>query len=177
MGNSKAAFITGAAAGIGRTTALTFDAKGYTVGADDIDEVGLKSLADEIDNLGARAITGHLDVTDTDEMAQRVAEFAKAAGDRLDVMINNAGILLAGPFESSANLVSDLRVRLDWPRVLAEGPARGRLAADRGVRVGLRGQYRRRARPCHRVVRHLHHQLAVTLAPCRQPGRGEAFSR
>ena len=80
----KAAFITGAAAGIGRTTALSFDAKGYTVGAYDIDEVGLKSLADEIDNLGARAITGHLDVTDTDEMAQRVAEFAKAAGDRLD---------------------------------------------------------------------------------------------
>ena len=101
MGNSKAAFITGAAAGIGRTTALTFDAKGYTVGAYDIDEVGLKSLADEIDNLGARAITGHLDVTDTDEMAQRVAEFAKAAGDRLDVMINNAGILLACPFEGS----------------------------------------------------------------------------
>ena len=63
MGNSKAAFITGAAAGIGRTTALTFAAKGYTVGAYDIDEVGLKSLADEIDNLGARAITGHLDVT------------------------------------------------------------------------------------------------------------------
>ena len=32
-------------------------------------------------------------------MAQRVGEFAKAAGDRLDVMINNAGILLAGRFE------------------------------------------------------------------------------
>ena len=106
MRNSRAVFITGAAAGIGRgigrTTVLTFAAKGYTVGAFDIDDVGLKSLADEIDNLGARAITGHLDVTDTDEMAQRVAEFAKAAGDRLDVMINNAGILLAGPFEDIA---------------------------------------------------------------------------
>ena len=32
-------------------------------------------------------------------MAQRVGEFAKAAGDRLDVMINNAGILRAGRFE------------------------------------------------------------------------------
>jgi NAD(P)-dependent dehydrogenase (short-subunit alcohol dehydrogenase family) len=41
MANSKAVFITGAAAGIGRTTALTFAAKGYTVGAYDIDEVGL----------------------------------------------------------------------------------------------------------------------------------------
>ena len=32
-------------------------------------------------------------------MAQRVGEFAKAAGDRLDVMINNAGILRTGRFE------------------------------------------------------------------------------
>jgi NADP-dependent 3-hydroxy acid dehydrogenase YdfG len=109
MTTKKAVFITGAAAGIGRTTALTFAANGYTVGAYDIDEVGLTTLADEIDSLGATmrdvagpaapVITGHLDVTDTDETAQRVAEFAKAAGDRLDVMINNAGMLLAGRFE------------------------------------------------------------------------------
>jgi NADP-dependent 3-hydroxy acid dehydrogenase YdfG len=95
----KAVFITGAAAGIGRATALTFARRGFTVGGYDIDEVGLKTLADDIDQIGGTAITGHLDVTDTDEMAQRVGEFARAAGDRLDVMINNAGILLAGRFE------------------------------------------------------------------------------
>jgi NADP-dependent 3-hydroxy acid dehydrogenase YdfG len=99
---TKSVFITGAAAGIGRATALTFAKNGYVVGGYDIDEVGLKSLADEIDDLGARAVTGHLDVTDPDEMSQRVDEFAKAAGDRLDVMINNAGILLAGRFEDIA---------------------------------------------------------------------------
>jgi NADP-dependent 3-hydroxy acid dehydrogenase YdfG len=99
MPNHKAVFITGAAAGIGRATALTFARRGFTVGAYDIDEVGLKTLADDIDQIGGTAITGHLDVTDTDEMAQRVGEFARAAGDRLDVMINNAGILLAGRFE------------------------------------------------------------------------------
>ncbi len=92
-------FITGAAAGIGRATALTFARKGFTVGGYDIDEVGLKTLADEIERLGAVAHTGHLDVTDADEMAQRVAEFADANGGRLDVMINNAGILRAGRFE------------------------------------------------------------------------------
>ena len=99
MPDNRAVFITGAAAGIGRATALTFARNGFTVGGYDIDEVGLKSLADEIDELGGTAVTGHLDVTDPDEMAQRVSEFAKAAGDRLDVMINNAGILLAGRFE------------------------------------------------------------------------------
>ncbi|BBZ20263.1 SDR family oxidoreductase [Mycolicibacterium gadium] len=96
----KSVFITGAAAGIGRATALTFARNGFLVGGFDIDEVGLKTLADEIDQRGVgRAITGHLDVTDPDEMAQRVGDFAKAAGGRLDVMINNAGILRAGRFE------------------------------------------------------------------------------
>ena len=99
MSNNRAVFITGAAAGIGRATALTFARNGYLVGGYDIDEVGLKTLADEIDEFGGTSMVGRLDVTDSNEMAQRVSEFAKAAGDRLDVMINNAGILLAGRFE------------------------------------------------------------------------------
>jgi NADP-dependent 3-hydroxy acid dehydrogenase YdfG len=102
MNNQKSVFITGAAAGIGRATALSLAKNGYLVGAYDIDEVGLKSLSDEIDQLGARVVTGHLDVTDADEMDGRVAEFVQAAGGRLDVMINNAGILLAGRFEEIA---------------------------------------------------------------------------
>jgi NADP-dependent 3-hydroxy acid dehydrogenase YdfG len=96
---NRTVFITGAAAGIGRATALTFAKKGYTVGGYDIDEVGLTALADEIKELGGSSIVGHLDVTDSTEMAQRVGEFAEEAGGRLDVMINNAGILLAGHFE------------------------------------------------------------------------------
>jgi short chain dehydrogenase len=102
MNNQKSVFITGAAAGIGRATALSFARIGYSVGAYDVDEVGLKSLADEIDRLGAKAVTGRLDVTDADEMARRVAEFAQATGGRLDVMINNAGILRSGRFEDIA---------------------------------------------------------------------------
>jgi NADP-dependent 3-hydroxy acid dehydrogenase YdfG len=99
MHTNRAVFITGAAAGIGRTTALTFAARGYTVGGYDVDETGLKTLADEIDGLGGTVVTGHLDVTDPDEMAQRVEEFVVAAGGRLDVLINNAGVMAAGRFE------------------------------------------------------------------------------
>ncbi|EKF25491.1 short chain dehydrogenase family protein [Mycolicibacterium hassiacum DSM 44199] len=95
----KAVFITGAAAGIGRATALAFARKGFTVGGYDINESGLESLAGEIERVGGRAIVGHLDVTDPDEMAQRVGDFARAAGNRLDILINNAGILRAGRFE------------------------------------------------------------------------------
>ena len=60
----KSVFITGAAAGIGRKTALSFARKGYIVGAYDIDEAGLKTLSDEIEDLGAIPVIGHLDVTD-----------------------------------------------------------------------------------------------------------------
>jgi NADP-dependent 3-hydroxy acid dehydrogenase YdfG len=120
---NRAVFITGAAAGIGRATALTFAKQGYIVGGYDIDEVGLKSLADEIDDLGGTAITGHLDVTDSAEMAQRVSEFAKEAG-RLDVMINNAGILLAGRFEDI-----DVAGHLKEIDINAKGVVNGLLAA------------------------------------------------
>ncbi|MGV0851850.1 SDR family oxidoreductase [Mycolicibacterium phlei] len=99
MTTSRAVFITGAAAGIGRATALTFARRGFVVGGYDIDEAGLSTLAEEIDALGGRCHVGHLDVTDADEVASRVSEFAAFAGDRLDVMINNAGILRAGRFE------------------------------------------------------------------------------
>src|SRR6201991_3297332 len=121
---NRAVFITGAAAGIGRATALTFAKKGYTVGGYDIDEVGLKALADEIKNLGRTVITGHLDVTDPAEMAQRVGEFAEAAGGRLDVMINNAGIMLAGRFEDI-----DVAGHLKEIDINAKGVVNGLLAA------------------------------------------------
>ena len=102
MAHNKTVFITGAAAGIGRATALTFARRGYTVGAYDIDEAGLATLSAEIAALGAAVHTGHLDVTDFDEMSTRTAEFVAASGGRLDVMINNAGILVAGRFADIA---------------------------------------------------------------------------
>jgi NADP-dependent 3-hydroxy acid dehydrogenase YdfG len=96
---AKSVFITGAAAGIGRETALAFAAQGYVVGAYDIDEEGLATLAEHIHGGGGAAHTGHLDVTDSEEMSRRVGEFARANDDRLDVMINNAGILIGGRFQ------------------------------------------------------------------------------
>ncbi len=92
-------FITGAAAGIGRATALLFAAQGYHVGAYDIDEVGLTRLSGDIADKGGIVHTGVLDVTKDTQWAERLAEFHAATG-RLDILVNNAGILRAGPFES-----------------------------------------------------------------------------
>lgn len=92
-------FITGAAAGIGRSTALKFARAGYLVGAYDIDETGLASLGKAITSSGGRVVTGTLDVTDPQQWEDRLKEFDAEADGRLDVLINNAGILVAGRFE------------------------------------------------------------------------------
>lgn len=124
MGNSATVFITGAAAGIGRATALTFARNGYTVGAYDIDDAGLATLAGEIERIGATAVTGHLDVTDPAEMAQRVQDFAQQTGGRIDVLINNAGILVAGRFQDI-----DVTAQLKEVDVNTKGVVNGMYAA------------------------------------------------
>ncbi|MDR6174415.1 NAD(P)-dependent dehydrogenase (short-subunit alcohol dehydrogenase family) [Nocardioides zeae] len=95
---SRTVFITGAAAGIGRATALTFARKGWTVGGYDLDEAGLATLVTEVEAVGATAVVGRLDVTDADAFRDAVDDFVRQTG-RLDVLVNNAGILLAGKFE------------------------------------------------------------------------------
>lgn len=92
-------FITGAAAGIGRATALLFAAQGYAVGAYDIDEVGLSRLSAEITRNGGAVSTGVLDVSNDTHWTERLREFHTDYA-RLDILVNNAGILRAGPFES-----------------------------------------------------------------------------
>jgi NAD(P)-dependent dehydrogenase (short-subunit alcohol dehydrogenase family) len=76
MPDNRAVFITGAAAGIGRATALTFARNGFTVGGYDIDEVGLKSLADEIDELGGTVVWTPRALSPTRDGAT-VSEFAR----------------------------------------------------------------------------------------------------
>ncbi|MCB0932242.1 MAG: SDR family oxidoreductase [Mycobacterium sp.] len=91
-------FITGAAAGIGRATALTFARHGYRVGAYDIDPAGLASLREEIAGDGGRVTIGQLDVTEADDWADQLAAFT-GNSRRLDILVNNAGVLSGGRFE------------------------------------------------------------------------------
>ncbi|MDV2474302.1 SDR family oxidoreductase [Rhodococcus zopfii] len=85
-------FVTGAAAGIGRATALLFARRGYRVGAFDVDAEGLDILAAEQPGI----VTEILDVTDPQQWARALEKFCPDG--RLDILVNNAGILASGPF-------------------------------------------------------------------------------
>ena len=92
----KTIFITGAASGIGRSTATLFHAKGWYVAAYDVDLPGLTRLQEE---LGDNCTTAELDVTDKKAFDLAMESFAQLTGGRLDLMFNNAGIAVGGFFD------------------------------------------------------------------------------
>lgn len=95
-------FITGAASGIGRETALLFSQRGWRIGAVDLDEAGLQRLAQEIGVAGAdRCWTAKLDVRDYAAWQERIKDFGAWSGWRMDALFNCAGIMKMGPFDQT----------------------------------------------------------------------------
>ncbi len=90
-------FVTGAASGIGRATAELFAERGWFVGLYDINEAGVRELAAKLGPTNSCA--GRLDVSDYAAFERALAQFWEAAGQRLDLLFNNAGIGSAGAFE------------------------------------------------------------------------------
>ena len=92
----RVAVITGASSGIGEATARTLTGAGYRVALLARRADRIQALADE---LGDSALAIEADVTDRDSIvaaAQRVQDELGGA----DVLVNNAGVMLLGPFIS-----------------------------------------------------------------------------
>ncbi|OZA34552.1 MAG: short-chain dehydrogenase, partial [Novosphingobium sp. 17-62-9] len=87
--DGKLAFVTGGASGLGEAMARAYAAEGAEVVIADIDAAGGEALAAEI---GAKFVL--LDVTQESSWAQAVAPF-----ERIDVLVNNAGITTLGSVE------------------------------------------------------------------------------
>ena len=88
--NKKSIFITGAASGIGKATAIYFAKMGWEVGLFDINEDGLENVAKEIGHNSC--MYQKLDVTDIEEWNSARESFEKYTNGKCDLFFNNAGI-------------------------------------------------------------------------------------
>ncbi|MXP27515.1 SDR family oxidoreductase [Porphyrobacter algicida] len=94
MSTRKAIFITGGASGIGRAIAVHFGNKGWFVGLGDVDEAGMHATEDMLP--GGFSYAHVFDVRDRAAWDVALDAFATAAGGKIHVLANNAGIPLGG---------------------------------------------------------------------------------
>ena len=92
----KVVVITGAASGIGRALALDLAGKGALLALSDVDDAGLAGTVELARAAGAREVRGdRLDVADRAAF-EAYAEAVVAHFGRVNVVVNNAGVALAG---------------------------------------------------------------------------------
>jgi NADP-dependent 3-hydroxy acid dehydrogenase YdfG len=105
----KVVVITGASSGLGEATARHLSAQGATVvlGARRVERI--QSLANELTGGGGKALAVPTDVTKR-EQVQNLVDAAVRTYERIDVMLNNAGLMLHSPLE---------RLKVDdWDRMI-----------------------------------------------------------
>lgn len=94
----KTAVVTGGASGIGRAVSLAFARLGSDIIVADINDDRMREIQKEIEGLGRRAVTVHCDVR-SDADVQALAARAFDEMEHVDILMNNAGVVLAGPVE------------------------------------------------------------------------------
>ncbi len=127
--NQRVAVITGAAQGIGAACARAFAEEGAHVVVSDVNEIGGTALVRDIAAAGGMAIFCRADVGDKGDAERLVAHAVENFG-RLDVLVNNAGIVHAAEFIDLAEEDFDrvLRVNLKGAFLCGQAAVRQMLA-------------------------------------------------
>jgi NAD(P)-dependent dehydrogenase (short-subunit alcohol dehydrogenase family) len=130
----KTALVTGANKGIGYEVACQLARKGFHVFVGARNRGAGRKVADKITKEGEKAIFLEIDVSDDASVTAAAREFSKSA-DHLDVLVNNAGIIVDGDnaiLEASdellrktleTNTLGALRVTRAFVPLLAKGKA------------------------------------------------------
>jgi short-subunit dehydrogenase len=111
--NGRTVAITGAARGIGHATAKALLKRGARVVIGDRDVDALESAVGALNRLGT--VSCHpLDVTDRESFSAFLDKARSEGGGRIDVLINNAGVMPIGPFleQSEQAIRSAIEVNL-----------------------------------------------------------------
>ncbi|WP_221566569.1 3-ketoacyl-ACP reductase [Alkalihalobacillus sp. TS-13] len=93
----KTAYITGAARGIGKATALELAREGVHVGLLARTESTLEKVAEEARSLGVKASVAVADIADMEQVENAISKLETELGPT-DILINNAGIGTYGSF-------------------------------------------------------------------------------
>ncbi|MFQ6675257.1 MAG: 3-oxoacyl-ACP reductase FabG [Fidelibacterota bacterium] len=88
----KVVVVTGSGQGIGRETALRFAQEGANVVVAEINPSTGQQTADDLSPLGVEVLFVQVDITDRESVRRMVSEVKKKFG-RIDVLINNAGVI------------------------------------------------------------------------------------
>jgi NADP-dependent 3-hydroxy acid dehydrogenase YdfG len=105
----RVAVVTGASSGIGEATAKALAREGYAVALGARREERINELAEEISSAGGEAIAVATDVGAKESAAALIHRAHNELGS-VDVLVNNAGVMLLGPVEQGD---SD-----DWRRMV-----------------------------------------------------------
>src|SRR4051812_28809081 len=104
------AVVTGASSGIGAATARELASLGATVALVARRKDRLEEIVSDIEGSAGTAVAGEADISDRDQADTAVKSVLDRYG-RLDILINNAGLMLLGPVVG-ANVE-------DWERMIA----------------------------------------------------------
>src|SRR3712207_1768640 len=122
------ALVTGATEGIGRATAFALGRAGYRVGVCARTAARVDALVEELRGEGVEASGAAGDVADAAQVRRSVDRLTGELGS-IDVLVNNAGVLIARPF-------MELTIE-DWDATMATN-LRGLFLVTQAVLPGMR---------------------------------------